>query len=79
MRPGANRPSSNPSSDPIMLTVHGVAALLACSARTIYRLADAGRIPRPIRIGGMVRWPREWLERWVAEGCPAPTAGRTWP
>ena len=53
----------------IMLTVQGVAALLACSPRTVYRLADQGNIPRPVRIGGLARWPRESFERWIAEGC----------
>ena len=59
-----------------MLTVNAVATMLACSPRTIYRLADTGRIPAPARIGGMVRWPRESLERWVADGCPVPTNGQ---
>lgn len=57
----------------LMLTVHDAAALLACSPRTVYRLVDTGRIPRPIRLGGMIRWPREPFERWIADGCPAPT------
>ena len=59
-----------------MLTVNGVATMLACSPRTIYRLADAGSIPPPVRIGGMVRWPRESLEQWIADGCPVPTNGK---
>ena len=58
----------------LVLTVNGVAALLACSPRTVYRLTDQRRIPRPIRIGGMVRWPRESFERWITDGCPAPDA-----
>ena len=60
----------------IMLTIKGVAILLACSPRTIYRLTDEGRIPRPVRIGGMIRWPRESFEQWITDGCPVPTEGK---
>ena len=41
-----------------MLDVNQVAALLCCSARHVYRLADAGLMPRPIKLGSLVRWPR---------------------
>ena len=63
----------------IMLTVDGVAKMLACSPRSIYRLADAGRIPQPVRIGGLVRWPRAVLEQWIKEGCPVPRNRQNWP
>ena len=62
-----------------MLTVDGVAKMLACSPRSIYRLADAGRIPPPVRIGGLVRWPRAALEQWIAESCPVPKNRQNWP
>ena len=71
--------SPNPTPQYPMLTVDGVAALLACSPRSIYRLADAGRIPPPVRIGGLVRWPRAMLEKWIAEGCPVPKNRQNWP
>ena len=66
----------NVSAQSIMLTVSSVATMLACSPRTIYRLADAGSIPPPVRIGGMVRWPRELLEKWIADGCQVPKNGQ---
>jgi excisionase family DNA binding protein len=53
-----------------MLTVADVAAMLACSTKTVYRLVDRGAIPRPVRLGGMLRWHRAQLERWLADGCP---------
>ena len=56
---------------PALLTVNDVAWLLNCSARTVYRLADSGRIPPPVRLGRLVRWSRRTLEVWLAEGCPA--------
>jgi excisionase family DNA binding protein len=54
-----------------LLDVQGVAAMLGCSPRHVYRLADAGRMPRPVRIGRLVRWCRAALELWVADGCPS--------
>ncbi len=53
-----------------MLTVHDVARMLNCSARTVYRLTDSGRMPRPVKLRALVRWPREVVEHWVAAGCP---------
>ena len=53
-----------------MLTVHDVAGMLHCSARSVYRLADSGHMPRPVKLGALVRWPRERIENWIAQGCP---------
>ena len=59
-----------------MLTARQVAEVLNCSPRTVRRLGDCGRIPPPVKIGGMVRWPRGTIEKWCAEGCPALTRRR---
>lgn len=59
-----------------MLTVKEVAAILKCSPRTVYRLADAGKMPPPCRLGAMVRWPCAVVESWISQGCPATTARR---
>ena len=56
---------------PAMLDVDSVASLLNCPARHVYRLADSGRMPRPIRLGSLVRWNRAELDDWIARGCPA--------
>ncbi len=55
---------------PGMLTVHDVARMLNCSARTVYRLVDSGRMPRPVKLGALVRWPGRVVESWIGEGCP---------
>lgn len=41
-----------------LLDVGEVAELLGCSARHVYRLADAGRMPAPVRVGALIRWPQ---------------------
>ncbi len=52
-----------------LLDVGTVAGLLDCSARHVYRLADAGRLPRPIKLGQLVRWRRAEVLEWIADGC----------
>ncbi len=53
-----------------LLDVEGVATLLSVSARHVFRLSDAGRMPRPIKLGGSVRWDRSAIDKWIAESCP---------
>jgi predicted DNA-binding transcriptional regulator AlpA len=45
--------------------------LLGLSLRTIRRLDSSGRIPRPVRIGGAVRWRIEEITAWLEEDCPS--------
>ena len=52
-----------------LLDADGVASLLNCSARHVYRLCDSGRLPRPIQLGALRRWSRSELEAWIAERC----------
>jgi excisionase family DNA binding protein len=54
-----------------LLDVDTMAAMLHCSARHIYRLADSGRMPAPVRLGACLRWSRSAIEQWIAEGCPS--------
>ncbi|MEX1027560.1 MAG: helix-turn-helix domain-containing protein [Candidatus Paceibacterota bacterium] len=53
-----------------LLDVPAVAEFLLCSERHVRRMADAGRMPRPIKLGSLVRWNRATIEQWVADGCP---------
>lgn len=59
-----------------LLDVVAVAALLGLSTRQVYRLADAGRMPRPIKLGSSNRWRRNELLQWIADGCPCPRIQR---
>lgn len=51
--------------------VNVVRGKLACSARHVYRLSDAGRMPAPLRLGALVRWDLDEIDRWIAAGCPS--------
>jgi excisionase family DNA binding protein len=52
-----------------LLDVREVAALLRCSVRHVYRMADRGDMPAPVRCGALVRWPRALLLDWINGGC----------
>jgi predicted DNA-binding transcriptional regulator AlpA len=62
---GPNRASAE------LLDVRAVAELLDASPRHIFRLSDAGKMPPPVRLGALVRWPRQAVRDWIAAGCPA--------
>jgi len=64
-------PPADSAQTPVLLTVDEVAAILKCSPRTVYRLADAGRIPPPYRLGGLVRWRADIVKAWIGQGCPS--------
>ncbi|MFN3192214.1 MAG: helix-turn-helix transcriptional regulator [Aureliella sp.] len=53
-----------------LLDVEDVAARLKCSSRSVRRLADAGKMPAPVRLGSMLRWPIAVIDEWIGEGCP---------
>ena len=53
-----------------LIDVGAVAKLLSCSARHVYRMADSGSMPRPVKLGALVRWSRTAIESWIADGCP---------
>ncbi len=63
--------SQMPVAEPArLLDVGAVAEMLGVSSRHVYRLADGGKMPRPIKLGGAVRWSRQTVVDWIAAGCP---------
>lgn len=52
-----------------LLDVGAVGQLLGCSARHVYRLADGGRMPSPVKLNSLVRWRRAEIDAWIASGC----------
>lgn len=44
-----------------------IACLLGCSAKHVCRLAKQGRLPKPVRIGRLLRWSREVIEQWLED------------
>ena len=52
-----------------LIDVQSLHAMGLGSVRHIYRLADAGKMPRPLKLGALVRWRRAEIEEWIAGGC----------
>ncbi len=56
--------------EPAMVDADGVAVMLGCSSRHVRRLADAGHMPAPVKLGSLTRWPVKVINRWIEDGCP---------
>jgi predicted DNA-binding transcriptional regulator AlpA len=44
--------------------------LLGLSDRSVRRKDRAGLIPRPVNLGGSVRWRLAEVRAWISAGCP---------
>lgn len=54
-----------------LISSREAAKLCSLSKAAWYRLISRGAIgPRPIRLGGAVRWRKVELMDWIASGCP---------
>ena len=53
-----------------LLTAKDAAKLCRLSKRSWFRLSSACRIPKPVRIGGSVRWRQSDIELWLEWNCP---------
>ena len=67
---GLNAGGSRAAAPPVMIDTDAFAELLGVSTRHVRRMADAGKCPSPVRLGGCVRWPRPAVDAWIADGCP---------
>jgi prophage regulatory protein len=47
-----------------------LAGMLDVSLRQVWRLNSAGKLPKPVRLGGSVRWARQEVLDWFDAGCP---------
>lgn len=63
-------PEPTPHAGTLLVTAEEVARMLNVSVRSIWRMRSAGHVPKPIRMGGNIRWRRIDIEEWVAAGCP---------
>ena len=65
-----NVPQNNGHDDPKLLPVSALAGCLSVSIRQAHRMNRAGLIPRPLRIGGCVRWREDEISAWLRSGAP---------
>jgi predicted DNA-binding transcriptional regulator AlpA len=55
----------------LLIDSRKAAKLLNVSERKLWEMWNSGKMPKPARIGRVVRWGYEELRAWVAAGCPA--------
>jgi excisionase family DNA binding protein len=67
----ASRKDDEPATK-LLVSADELATMLGVSERTIWRLLSAHKIPRPLHIGGSVRWRMADVTAWIAHGCPVP-------
>jgi len=67
-RKGVERPMA---AEPLLLTAPDLARLLQVAVSSVYRMLASGRLVRPVRLGGCVRWRAEEVRAWIEAGCPS--------
>lgn len=58
---------------PLLINARAASERLAISERKLWSLTNFGAIPSR-RVGRLVRYVPEELDRWVASGCPSSPA-----
>ena len=53
-----------------LINAKELAGKLLLSARTVWRLRSAGKLPRPVCVGGSIRWRLIDINRWLDMDCP---------
>ncbi len=54
----------------LAISARDLKEMLNVSLRQVWRLNAAGKLPKPIRLGGSVRWNRQEIVDWFGAGCP---------
>jgi predicted DNA-binding transcriptional regulator AlpA len=62
---------SRPAMESEMLTVEEVATMLSIGVRSVWRKAQDGRLPPPIKMTGSTRWAKSTLQDWITEQATA--------
>jgi excisionase family DNA binding protein len=73
------RPQTAATDTARYMTAKQVGKRFACSERTIYRWADTGKMPPPVKIGGAVRFKIEAIDEWESDGFPNCRTGKRLP
>lgn len=61
----------NQTQQPLAVSARELSAMLGVSLRQIWRLNSTGKLPKPVRLGGSVKWRRDEIIAWLSENCPA--------
>lgn len=58
------------------LSAAGLARLLDCSVRHVWRLRDSGHLPAPVKLGRLVRWRRAAVDLFLQEHAEQQGGGK---
>jgi predicted DNA-binding transcriptional regulator AlpA len=61
---------NNRTQKPLAIPAKEVARLLGVSVRQVWRLNSMGKLPKPLRLNGSVRWSLKEVEAFVKAGAP---------
>ncbi len=61
----------NQTQQPLAVSARELSAMLGVSLRQIWRLNSTGKLPKPVRLGGSVKWRRDEILAWLGLNCPA--------
>ena len=53
-----------------LLSAKALAKMLSLSARTVWRYRSSDQLPRPVKVGGAIRWRHTDIEKWISMDCP---------
>lgn len=54
----------------LAISARQLSQMLGISLRQCWRLSSAGKLPKPVRLGGSIRWNRAEVQHWFEAGCP---------
>jgi prophage regulatory protein len=63
-------PVPDPAGLPLVVDARRLAAMLCAGVRTVRTWDAAGKLPKPVRIGGRVVWLVDEIRAWLAAGAP---------
>ncbi len=57
--------------DEQLIKTEAVEEIVGLSGKSLSRMVKAGKMPKPLTVGGSRRWRRSDIQGWIAAGCPA--------
>jgi len=54
----------------LFMTTQEFALVIGVSPRQVWRLNAMGKLPKPIRLGGSVKWKISEVADWIDSNCP---------
>lgn len=63
-------PPAAPAAPPLVVDARRLAAMLCAGVRTVRTWDAAGKLPKPLKIGGRVVWLVSEIRAWLDAGAP---------